>query len=1026
VQFGLLGLLLVDDGQSTVDVSAPRLRVLLAALLMHAGRVMPADELVETLWDELPPSGASGTLRAYVMRLRRSLGPLAGIRVITRYPGYLIEVAEDELDLLRFTALCQAGGTAVDHGAWADAAGVLGDALAMWRGPALMDVPSQILHRDEVPRLDQLRLQALEWRVDAILHLGGHARLVQEVQALAEEHPLRERFHAQLMLALYRSGRQAEALDAYRAARAVLVRELGAEPGPDLRRLHERILSGDPDLMTSGTQAVADRAAVPVKLVTVPRQLPPLTPYFVGRAAELNSLTSLLDQASKPGVVVISAIGGAAGIGKTALAVCWAHRVADRFPDGQLYVNLRGFDPAGTLCSPAEALRSFLAALTVPTDRLPGSLDAQIGLYRSLMADKRMLIVLDNARDADQIRPLLPGSPTCAVVVTSRSQFTSMVAAEGAYPINLDLLSGAEASELLTRHLGAGWIAREPAAAAELTELCARLPLALSIAAARVATTPALSLAAIVRELRNSTQRLDALSAGDATGSVREVFSWSYQHLPRQAADMFRLLGLHPGPDITVAAAASMAGFPARQAHRLLGQLVQMNLLTEHVPGRFAFHDLLRAYAAEQAGAYDRETERQEAIHRILDHYLHTGYDANRLMHPARVPRIELAPPRTGVVPEILASSEQALEWFTREHLVLLAVGALAAATGFDAHAWQIPWTMTDFLDRRGHWQDWIDSQRIALSAARRLGDHAAQGYAHRYIGRASIQLGAADEAIAHLTRALEFSSQLGDPVGEGYAHIDLGRALEHQGQYREALVHSQLGLALHTGAGCRVGEAFALNAVGWLYAHLGKQKLAIRHCRKALDLHDEVGDRFGAAVTWDSLGFSYHRLGDYPQAQACYREAARIYQDLGELYQEAATLIRLGEACLADGRQHATRDAWQRAVSILNDMSHPEADIVRFRIDGLTLRSKPALAAATGNATSDRRQLPDPVTAEQTRCLHGDVHACSGGDERGSVRGQFGPELAKRLVFPYTREVESVPRIEALVLQLISPQQQG
>ncbi len=609
----VLGPLVVRPAHAEVRVAAAKQRVVLAALAVRAGQVVSFDELAETVWDGAPPLTARVTLRNYVKCLRQLLGP-AGARIITHDPGYLIQLAAGELDVLRFGELSRQGGAAVRAAEWPRASGLLGEALGLWRGEPLADIPSDALRWQTAPRLERLRLQALEWRLDADLNLGRHADLVPELQGHTAGQPLHERFHAQLMLALYRSGRGAEALAAYDRARGLLARHLGAEPGPELRDLHLRILRKDTDLAipagpdapagtsaTPGTGAIpgtgpAPGMAGPPSEVTgepsppIPRQLPATARHFAGRACELATLTGLLGEHTSgdpPGAggeardtVRIVAIDGTAGVGKTTLATRFAHQVAGRFPDGQLYVNLRGFDPAGPPVTPTEAVRGFLGAFGVEPTRIPADLAAQAALYRSLVADRRMLIVLDNARDSGQVRPLLPGGDGCLVLITSRPPLVSLVAAEGAHPLTLGLLSAAEARDLLARHLGAGPVAAEPAAAAELAGLCARLPLALSVAAARVASRPGFSLSAAARELRTARSRLDALSAGDAVTDARTVFSWSYCQLSPGAARMFRLLGLHPGPDISEAAAVSLAGVLPGQARYALAELAGASLLT--------------------------------------------------------------------------------------------------------------------------------------------------------------------------------------------------------------------------------------------------------------------------------------------------------------------------------------------------------------------------------------------------------------------------------------------------------------
>jgi DNA-binding SARP family transcriptional activator len=518
MRFAILGPLLVHDGETPVDVPKGRSRALLAALMMHAGSPVPADVLAELVWDGSPPLSAAVTLRSHVMRLRRALGPRAGARLITRHPGYLLQACGDEVDVLRFRRLCRGGGAALREKAWDRADRLLGEALSLWRGAPLADIPSRQLLQEEAPGLEELWLQAKEWQIDAMLHLGRHDELIPGLQSLAGEHALRERFHSQLMLALYRCGRQAEALAAYHHARDTLVGELGTEPGPGLRELHQRILSADPALALVGAPSPGGRSAQ----TAVPRELPAAVRHFTGRAGELAALTAMLDQSGEqaPEAVVISAIGGTAGVGKTALAVQWAHQAAGRFPGGQLYVNLCGYDLAQPVTS-ADALAAFLRSLGVAGQDIPAEEAERAVRYRSLLAGRRMLVVLDNAGSAEQVRPLLPGDPTCAVVVTSRDALTGLVARDGARRLDLDLLPPDDAVGLLRALIGAR-VDADPAAAAVLASECCRLPLALRVAAELAATRPAVPLIELADELADRQRRLDRLDAGaDPRSAVR-------------------------------------------------------------------------------------------------------------------------------------------------------------------------------------------------------------------------------------------------------------------------------------------------------------------------------------------------------------------------------------------------------------------------------------------------------------------------------------------------------------------------
>jgi DNA-binding SARP family transcriptional activator len=963
VRFAVLGPVRAWRGEAELELGQPKQRAVLAALLVREGAQVTLEQLIDDVWGDEAPATSAKAIRSYIYQLRLVLGRDGTGHIRSVGGGYVLD-AGPQLDLARFADLVARARRARRDGDPATAAARFAEGLGLWAGTALAGIPGPCAAGQRT-RLGELRLSVQEEHLATTVDLGHYDQAATELSALVAGHPLRERLRELQMHALYGAGRQAEALEAFRRAARMLSDELGIDPGPGLRAMHQRILSTDPALLTHSpvppppampsptvTPAMPVTPVPPAMPVTpvppappaiappaapVPAQLPADIAHFTGRAGQLEALTALAAKAGS--AVVITAIRGTAGIGKTALAVHWAHQAAASFPDGQLYVNLRGFDPTGAPVQPEAAIRGFLDALGTQPARIPADPDAQAGLYRSLLAGRRMLIVLDNARDPAQVRPLLPGSPGCLAVVTSRSQLTGLAAVDGARTLTLDLLTPQEARDLLAHRLGADRVAAEPEAVEVLIDLCARLPLALNITAARAAARPAFSLAVFACELLQARDRLAALDADDADdalASVRAVFSSSYRALSPATARTFRLLGVHPGPDITAPAAASLTAVGREQATAALDELAAAHLIAEHAPGRYSFHDLLRAYAADQAGTHDTETERHEALGRALDHYLRTAYTANRLLHPVPEDAITLAPPRPGTAAEELADDQQAWQWLEAEYPVLLATIAQAAAHGFDLHACQLPWTLTTFIDRQAKWRDNLPVQAVSLAAAQRLGQPAEQARAHRILGIFRARLASYADAETHLHRALELYRQLGDHVGQASTRNILAATLELQDRNREALGHAQQALELYRAADHQAGQANALNSVGWFYSLLGDHQQALAHCQQALALHHRLGYPAGQAGTYDSLGRAHQHLGHHRQAIECYRHALDLYRTIKHPHGEANTLDRLGDAQHAAGDRDAARDAWEQAQAIFEDLQHPDAEQVRQKLKGV------------------------------------------------------------------------------------------
>ncbi|WP_405090161.1 tetratricopeptide repeat protein [Micromonospora sp. NBC_01392] len=938
MRWSLLGPVQVTADGRVLPIDRPQQRAVLALLLLNAGRLVPLGQLVSALWGTDPPASARTQVQVCVSRIRAALRDAGAADLLaTQGGGYRLTVRGTELDLAEFTVAVERARAEETAGRRAEAARLLRDGLALWRGPALAGAAGAFVD-DAVAGLDEQRLLAYERLAAVELGLGRFAATARVLRPLVVEHPLREPLVAGYLLALAGCGQRAAALRVFAETRRHLVDELGVEPGPELSGAHLRVLRGETP--AGPAPAPAPPAGPP------PAQLPGDPAWFTGRTAALRRLDALLPAEPSgatpdggeraPGrAVVISAIAGTAGVGKTTLAVHWAHRVAHRYPDGQLYVNLRGFDLDGRAVPPGEALRGFLEALHVPPQRVPTDLPGQAALFRTLLADRRVLVLLDNARDDEQVRPLLPGSRGSLVVVTSRNRLTGLVVSDGAHPVTLDLLPPAEARELLSGRLGRGRAGRDPTALDEIVGRCAGLPLALAVVAARAVGQPDVPLAALATELRNTDpDRLTALATGDPATDVRAVFSWSYRALDADSARLFRLLGLHPGPDAGRAAVASLAGLPPARVGPLLAGLTRANLLTERATGRYAMHDLLRAYASELCHDTDPAAEREAARRRLFDHYLHASHAADHLLDPYRLARpAALPPPDPGVTVGDRPEHAWATAWFAAEHHVLLACVEQAAAIGLDRHAWTLAAALTTYLDRSGHWPELAAAQRTALAAAVRRDDLAGQALAHRGLAIACTWSGEHEAAHRHYRRDLELYRELGDDTGRAHTHLGVSWVLARQGRLRAALDETRLALDLYRAADYRVGQAKALNNLGWMHARLDEPGPALRCCRAALRLHEENGDRHGAALTWDSLGYVRHGLGDHDRAADCYRRALALHRELGDRYDEAEVLDNLGDSLRAAGDVDAARRAWREALTIFDELRHPDADRPRAKL---------------------------------------------------------------------------------------------
>jgi DNA-binding SARP family transcriptional activator len=980
MRFGVLGPLEVRDSQGRlVRLGAAKQRVLLTVLLLHANRPVSIDELVEALWPEQPPRRAVGALRTYVSALRQALGldRPTGAWIAATSGAYQLTLPAGDLDLLVFQRCAGDGQRALADGAIDLAAEKLQDALRLWRGRVLEDVPLPVTLDGELAALEEHRLVVLEGWIDAWLALGRHAELLPELRRLVTAEPLRERLWAQWMLAMYRSGRQADALEAYHKLRRRLIDELAIEPSASLQRLQQQILSGDPALQPSrhdpaGGSRQQRTPAASRSAAAVPAQLPADVFEFTGRDRELAWLRAMLEARTNGGsAVTLATIAGAAGVGKTALAIHWAHRVRRRFPDGQLYVNLRGWAPGPPL-SPIQALAQLLFGLGVEADKIPAEMDRAAGLYRSLLADRRVLVVLDNARDAEQVRPLIPGAPGCVVAVTSRDRLLGLVASHGAVRLTLDVLTPDEAVHLLARIVGEDRAYAEPEAVREFAEVCGHLPLALRVAAANLTSYPEEPIAGWLVRLRRGDQLAELSVDGDSTSAVHAAFDCSYATLDADVKRMFRLLGLVPGPDFTAHAAAALAGVPVERAGWLLERLAGAHLLQPRGAGRFDLHDLLRRYARQRSQRDDGEPDRRAALERLLAWYLHTADAADRLLNPQMV-RLPVPAVDTGLPAIGFENHAGALEWLDGERANLVAAVQQAAQEGPRPLAWLLADALRGYFWGTRHLVDWPAVVGAALSAAQAEGGPQAQAAAHRSVGQVRQCLGDSAQAIEWLTSALELARQADWAVGEAAALGTLGLVYGRLGQLHQSTDYYVQARDLHRQAGSKGGTAVALGNLGDVIRQMGHPQQAAGHLTQALALYREIGSESGQQETLGNLGEAYRDLGRLADARACLTEALALAQDLGSRYGEASDLHALAMVQRDAGQLTIALELGEAALALAHEIGDP-----RLEADALnTLGSVHLCLGRDQQATEHHRTALD--LARQTGVRYPETEALLG-----------------------------------------------
>ncbi|MEU7484413.1 BTAD domain-containing putative transcriptional regulator [Streptomyces sp. NPDC042319] len=945
LRFEALGPLRVWRDGVELNPGPVQQRVVLAVLLLHANRPLPREKLIDAVWGTAAPGRAVNLVQRHAAGLRRVLEPDRPARSPSRLltwteSGYVLAVPPGALDLDTVDEQIERGRAARSAGDWRTAAEALHAALRQWRGRLCEGLTGPLLDAER-DRLEEHRLSVLEERIEADLALGRHASVVAELAGLVREHPLRERLCERLMVALYRSGRQAEALAAYRTTRTLLAEELGIEPGPELQRLEQAVLNADPALTPPAPQQSPPRP--------VPCLLPGDVAGFAGRTRQLAELDALTSPDPHSTAAVICLVTGTPGVGKTALTVHWAHRVRQAFPDGQLYVNLRGYDPEQPM-SAGEALARMLAALGLRGQDIPLDVADRSARYRSELAGRRMLVILDNAATPEQIRPLLPGTAGCPTLVTSRDALPGLVALHGAHRIDLDLLPAEDAHALLHQLIGER-VAAEPRAAGVLADRCRRLPLALRLTAELAAARPHQSLAELAAELADRERQLDLLHDDeDPSADVRAVFSWSYQRLPGEAARAFRLLALHPGPDWNTDATAALTGTTSEQAGLLLDRLARAHLIQPTGPHRYTMHDLLRAYAAELAATTDPPAARHAALTRLFDHYLASATTATTTLHQHREDQRPLpthAPPATPVPP--IDGPEAARAWLDAERANLAAVCAHAAGHGWDGHAVELATTLFRYLDTGGHYADGLVIHTHAQRAARHNGDHNGEAYVLTHLGYVYWRQGHFPRAVDHHRRALDLFRQTGNRDGQASALTYLGLVHWRQGHYPRAVDHHDRALGLFRRTGNRYGQAYALLFLGLVHWRLGRYEKAVDEHRRSLDLFEQLGDGNGQAYALTHLGLDHCEQRRHQQAIDHLSRALDLFRRTGNRDGQSYTLTHLGLVHCRQGRYRQAVDQHCRALELARQTGYRACEVEALNGLGEATRAsgEPAVARA-------------------------------------------------------------------------------
>lgn len=980
VEFRMLGALELRTRGRLCDLGPAKERQILAILLLAAGKPVSTETLIDHVWNEKPPPKARESIQTYLSRIRRRLQGQVGdahARVDSRSGAYTLQVDPECVDVHRFRRLRDQAVAIADSGDTDEALRLLREAEELWRGEPLSGMSGRWALETRTDLENRYR-SVVGRRIVLELDAGRHADVVGELHGLVAQYPEDESFTEQLMIALYRCGRQGEALEVYYRARHRIADRFGTDPLPALRRAYESILRNDPEL-----------AAPPARRSggTLANNLPRDTPDFVGRQEELDRLYALL--ATTPTAATIEAIDGMAGVGKTALAIHAAHRLADRYPDGRLYLRLRAHDRTRPPLDPAEGLEALLRMIGEDPRRIPATTDERAALWRARLADRRVLIVLDDAAGADQVRPFLPGAPGCLVLVTSRRRLTGL---GGVRSLSLDVLTPREAA-LLFRHVVGDDRPLDAHGVDEVVRLCDHLPLAITIMANRLRHRPARGVGDLAAKLARTRDRLAEMHAGD--NDVIAAFELSYRELPADRRRTFRRLGLHIGADFTVEAAAALIGCDPAEAEEALEELIDYHLIEEPESGRARFHDLLRDYARRRMTADESADEPRRAIGRLLDFYLHSAEAAGRSLYPhRRQAGRPAADPPTITAP--VAEPRQAATWLRDERTNLLACVDYAAQHGYPGHAVRLPQTLATDLERSARWQDAARIHEIAREVCAGIGDRQGEARADLELSLVRSRTGHYHDAFEHAGKALTTFQAMGDRLGEADACDGLARACWLSGRNRTALTYADQALMLFRRLGDRMGEGNALLHRGIALWYLGRVDEAVPEFEKALEIARSAGDRPNEAMILNNLGDVHLSRGYHRDAKAKYREVLSIMRDVGWRQNEAVALNNIANVERYKGLYGEALHFYREALSICVETGdrRNEADaLINIGMTYVELERYAEALIHFDKGLARGREIGDPYI--EGRALHGIGEAQRGHGRHGLAQENYQRALA-------------------------------